>query len=573
VINCDLVIRCGTVIDGSGEPAVAADVAVNGGKIVAVQRGLRARGREELDASGLLVTPGFVDIHSHYDGQVTWDAQTLPSASHGVTTTVMGNCGVGFAPCRPVDRDALISLMEGVEDIPGTALAEGLPWSWESFPEYLNAVEARARDIDVAVLFPHGPLRVYVMGERSFAREPATAADIAAMQHILAAGLAAGAMGFSTSRTIAHRTSAGAHTPTFEAAAEEVRSLGRVLRDSPGSMFQMVSDFESLDDEFGLMDSIARSAGARCTFTLVQDRRKPDSWREQIERVERAQRQGLDIRGSTIARPVGMLMGFDTSLNPFSARPTYRMLASLPLRERTAQLRRPEVRQRILSESDEAPHIFITLFGKCFDLMFPLQTPVDYLPGSYSSVAARAAAEGKLPTDWIYDWFLREDGRSLVYLPLSHVPEQPGAIEEMLKHPHTIAALGDGGAHVGTICDASVTTFLLTQWVRERRALTIEQAIRMLTREPAEFYSLTDRGLLRPGLKADINLIDFDRLDVRLPRMVHDLPAGGRRFLQHADGYRATIVSGQIVQRDGDHTGALPGRLVRRSNVSAMYRN
>jgi N-acyl-D-aspartate/D-glutamate deacylase len=569
VISCDLVIRGGTIVDGSGEPAIAADVAISGAKIVAVEPKIRARGREELDASGLLVTPGFVDIHSHYDGQVTWDAHTRPSVSHGVTTTVMGNCGVGFAPCQPANRDALISLMEGVEDIPGTALAEGLPWNWESFPEYLNAVEARARDIDVAVLFPHGPLRVYVMGERGIAREPATPADISAMQRILAAGLAAGAVGFSTSRTMAHRSSSGAHTPTFEAAAEEIRSLGSVLREASGSMFQMVSDFDDLNGEFGLMESIARSAGARCTFTLIQDRRKPDEWQEQLERIGRAQWQGLDIRGSTIARPVGMLMGFNTSLNPFSARPTYRMLAGLPLPERVRQLALPQVRQRILSEPDHAPHIFITLFGKCFDLMFPLRMPVDYLPGPDNSVAALAAADGTPPNEWIYDWLLREGGSSLIYLPLSHVPDQPGAIEEMLRHPHTIAALGDGGAHVGTICDASVTTFLLTKWVRERRAFTIEQAVRMLTREPSEFYSLTDRGLLRPGLKADLNLIDFDRLDMRAPRMVHDLPAGGRRLLQDAEGYRATIVSGQVVQRDGEPTGALPGRLVRRNACAA----
>lgn len=562
----DLVIRGGMVVDGSGEKGREADIAVNGDKIAAIEPHIAGQGKEEIDARGLVVTPGFVDVHTHYDGQATWDSQMLPSSRHGVTTVVMGNCGVGFAPCRAEDHQALISLMEGVEDIPGSALAEGLPWNWVSFSEFLDALEARPRDIDVGALFPHGPLRVFVMGERAIAREPATEEDIASMRELLAAGLKAGAMGFSTSRTIAHRTSVGDYTPMYEAATREIKALGETLSAAPGAVFQMISDFDNPEDEFDILRHISRQAGVKSTFTLVQARNQPEFWKEQLGRIEQAQRDGLDINGQVISRPIGMLMGFDTSLNPFCARPTYRELAALPRSERVAQLSRPHIRARILAEDDHDPHLFISLFGQAFELMFPLEDPVDYMPGSEHSVDARASRKGVPPLEWLYEWFLQADGQSLVYLPLTNFPDRSEVIEQLLRHPNTVAALGDGGAHVGTICDASVTTFLLTKWVRDSQTISLEAGINMLTRQPAELYALHDRGLLKPGMKADINVIDLDRLSIKLPRMEYDLPAGGRRFLQDAEGYCATIVSGTVIQRNGESTGAQPGRLVRNNN-------
>ena len=569
--NFDVVIRGGTVIDGSGGAPVQADVGLIGERIAAIGANLVA-GRQEIDARGLLVTPGFVDVHTHYDGQATWDSRLWPSSLQGVTTAVMGNCGVGFAPCRPADRLTLIELMEGVEDIPGSALAEGLPWNWESFPQFLDALAGRPRDIDIAALLPHGALRVFVMGDRAVRREAATADDVRAMQALVVAALDAGAVGLSTSRTSAHRTVRGELTPMFDAEAAELVALGQALAGRPGAVFQMISDFGEPEAEFEILTRICRDTSCQGTLTVVRVNHKPQQHEQLLQMISAANAQGLRITGQVIARPVGVLMGFDTTLNPFSCRPAYAALAPLPLAERLAQLARPDVRQTILTQDDHEPHVFMRYYGRRFDNMFalcdgPSGLP-NYLPQADQSVQALAAKALREPAEWLYDHCLGEAGSALIYLPLANYLDcDAGPIEAMLKHPHTVPGLGDGGAHVGTICDGSAGTFLLTEWVRQRGVFSIEAAIHLLTQRSAQLYGLHDRGLLAPGLRADINLIDLQQLAILRPHLVHDLPAGGRRFLQGARGYHTTLVAGQVTYRDGDATERLPGRLVRRGQA------
>ncbi|MEZ5560597.1 MAG: amidohydrolase family protein [Pseudomonadales bacterium] len=560
----DLLITGGTLIDGSGAPARRCDIAVKDGRIVSLDPGPNATAAETLDARGRIVTPGFVDVHTHYDGQATWDAHLAPSSNLGTTTVVMGNCGVGFAPCRREDHEVLIQLMEGVEEIPGTALAEGLPWNWETFPEYLNAIDARARDIDVAALVPHGPVRVFVMGERGVQREPATAQDIAEMQRVIADGLAAGAVGFSTSRTLVHRSSSGDFIPTYRAATDELKQLGQALSGAQGHVFQLISDWEDPEAEFDILRQTSRATGAKGTFTLLDlGNRAPDGsplWQQHLKNIEAAQAEGLDIRGQVLSRPVGMLMGHPASMSPFSRRPTFARLDGLPLADKVAQLRKPDVRAQILAEENVNPHMFVRIFEKRYDAMYPLEEPINYLPAARDSVAARAAAEGRDPQEWLYDYFLENGGASLVYIPATNFSEN---IPTLLRHQYTVSALGDGGAHVGSICDTSANLYVLTKWVKERGEIELPAAIRMLTRQPAELYSLLDRGLVAEGMVADLNVIDFDALALRTPHIVADLPAGGRRFLQDADGLDATVKSGSVIFRDGGHTGALPGVLLR----------
>lgn len=558
----DLIIRNGTVYDGSGSAPIQADVAVKDGLIAAVSPQLTGSATREIDATGQVVTPGFVDVHTHYDGQATWDSHLNPSSNLGTTTVVMGNCGVGFAPCRPTDHETLVQLMEGVEEIPGTALDEGLPWTWESFPEYLDTIESRARDIDVTALFPHGPLRVYVMGERGVNREPATPEDIEAMKAILKEGMDAGAVGFSTSRTLVHRSSSGDLIPTYKAATEELKSLGEVLSGEKGQVFQLISDWEDVDDEFSILQETSAKTGAKGTFTLLYIDSQPDLWRKQLDHIERAQASGLDIRGQVLSRPVGMMMGLQSSMQPFYRRPTFMALADLPLAEKLERLRDPEVKAKILSESDVNPHIFVRIIKNSHDRVFVLEDPIDYLPSKEGTVAARAEAAGQDSESWLYDYLFDGDGSNLIYFAAANLSDH---IPELLGHPNTVAALGDGGAHVGSICDTSANVYVLTKWVKDRGEFELAQGVHMLTRQPAELYSLLDRGLLAPGMKADINVIDFDALQLRTPHVVHDLPAGGLRFLQNAEGIMATIVSGEVIYENGEATGALPGRLVRGS--------
>ena len=556
----DLIIRNGHVVDGSGGKSGILDVAVKDGLIQAVGENLPDNASNEIDAAGLIVTPGFVDVHTHYDGQATWDSHLNPSSNLGTTTVVMGNCGVGFAPCKPEDRDVLIQLMEGVEEIPETAMAEGLPWTWESFPEYLDTLDAKPRDIDIAALVPHGPVRVFVMGERAVNRETATDEDISKMQAVIEESVNAGGVGFSTSRTLVHRTSTGSPVPTYKAATHELKQLGMALSGEKGHVFQLISDWEDLDEEFSILRSTSESTGAKGTFTLLHLDNQPDLWRQQLDHIEHAQSEGLDIRGQVLSRPVGMLMGHPASMSPFSPRPTFRSLEDLPWNEKIAKLKTPEIKSQILGEDIDQPHIFVKLFSRRFDKMYPLEEPIEYLPAPDTSVAARAQAEGVAPVEWLYDYFLGNNGNNLIYIPAANFSDH---IPELLTHPNTVSALGDGGAHVGSICDASANIYVITKWVKERKSFELEKAIHLLTRQPAELYSLKDRGLIAPGYKADINLIDYDALSLKTPHIVHDLPAGGKRLLQHANGIVSTMVSGTVIYQSGEATGALPGKLVR----------
>ncbi|MBO6658714.1 MAG: amidohydrolase family protein [Pseudomonadales bacterium] len=558
----DLIIRNGEVFDGNGGPSIQADVALKNGVISKVAPSIEGDATRTIDARGKIVTPGFVDVHTHYDGQATWDNHLNPSSNLGTTTIVMGNCGVGFAPCKPEDHEVLVQLMEGVEEIPGSAMDEGLPWNWESFPEFLDALEERPRDIDIAALLPHGPLRVYVMGERAVNREAATADDIEQMKVLIKEGIEAGAVGFSTSRTLVHRSSSGSFIPTYQAATEELKSLGESLSGEKGSVFQMISDWEDADDEFSIIREIAERSGAKGTFTLLDLAPTPDLWHEQLKRIERAQESGLDIRGQVISRPVGILMGHPASMHSFYARPTYKALADLPWDEKIEKLRDPEVKAQILREESEQPHVFVEIFEKRFRNMYPLEDPIEYLPNREHSVVAMAEAEGREPSEWLYDYFLGDNGNNLVYIPAANFSEN---IPEMLTHPHTVSALGDGGAHVGSICDTSANVYVLTKWVKDKKQIELAQAINMLCKQPSELYSLNDRGQIAEGLKADVNVIDFDNLKLRTPHIVHDLPAGGKRFLQNADGIELTIKAGEVIYEKGKATGALPGKLVRGS--------
>lgn len=562
----DLIIKNGEVFDGTGGASKIADVAIKDGIIAKVAPGIDADAERVIDAQGRIVTPGFVDVHTHYDGQATWDNHLNPSSNLGTTTIVMGNCGVGFAPCKPEDHQVLVQLMEGVEEIPGAAMDEGLPWNWESFPEFLDALEERPRDIDIAALLPHGPLRVFVMGERAVNREPATAEDIEKMKVLIEEGIEAGAVGFSTSRTLVHRSSTGSFIPTYQAATDELKALGESLSSERGSVFQMISDWEDADDEFSIIREIAERSGAKGTFTLLDLAPTPDLWHEQLKRIEDAQQAGLDIRGQVISRPVGILMGHPASMHTFYARPTYKALAELPWDERIEKLRDPEIKAKILREESNQPHVFVEIFEKRFRNMYPLEDPIEYLPSRDTSVTAMAEKEGREPQEWLYDYFLGNNGNNLVYIPAANFSEN---IHEMLTHPHTVTALGDGGAHVGSICDTSANVYVLTKWVKDKQQIELSQAINMLCRQPAELYSLHDRGLISEGMKADVNVIDFDALKLRTPHIVHDLPAGGRRFLQNADGFDLTIKAGEVIYENGEATGALPGRLVRSNQLRA----
>lgn len=556
----DLIIRNGQIYDGSGDAPRQADIAIKDGIIAAIGEHLDATASREIDVAGKAVTPGFIDVHTHYDGQATWDSHLQPSSNLGTTTVVMGNCGVGFAPCKPDDHDVLIKLMEGVEEIPGTAMDEGLPWTWESFPEYLDTLEGRQRDIDVAALFPHGPLRVYVMGERAVNREPATPEDIDKMKAILAEGVAAGAVGFSTSRTLVHRSATGDLIPTYKAATSELKALGEALSGEQGQVFQLISDWEDVDDEFSILKDTAAKTGAKGTFTLVYIDGRPDLWRQQLGHIDAAQQAGLDIRGQVLSRPIGMMMGHRSSMSPFYRRPTFLSLGDRSIEDKLDQLRDPEIKAKILAEENVDPHIFVRIFNDRFDRMYVMEDPIDYLPKPDNAVDARAAAAGEDPASWLYDYLLENDGNNLIYIAAANLFE---GIPELLGHPHTVAALGDGGAHVGSICDSSANIYVLTKWVKEKGTFDLAKGIHMLTRQPAELYSLLDRGLIAPGMKADINVIDIDALKLKTPHIVHDLPAGGKRFLQDAEGIALTIKAGEVIFENGAATGALPGKLVR----------
>ncbi len=554
----DLIIRGGTVLDGTGSPARTADVAISDGVVTEVGQ-VDGSAAQELDADGLLVTPGLVDIHVHYDGQDTWDNRNIPSAWHGVTTVVAGNCGVGFAPVRPADHDRLIQLMEGVEDIPGAALHEGLPWTWQTFPEFLDELDGRQYDVDLATHVPHGALRLHVMGERGAQREMATPEDIEAMAALARQAVEAGAIGFSTSRTRNHRSSNGELTPTLTADADELLGIARAVGATGAGGLQVVSDFDDVDAEFGLFRSMAEASGRPLSFSLAGIR--PESWPRQLDLLERANAEGVTMRGQVSARAIGILLGLQCTLHPLLGNPVFTdEVASLPIAEQARALADPDRKQRILAAAGGR-----SLLGR-YGHMFELGDPPDYEPDPATSVEARAAREGRDPLEYAYDLLLQDDGRTFLYMPIINwFDDRLDAVGAMLAHEHTVPGLSDGGAHVGTICDASFPTTLLSYWGRDRPEgrLDLAYLVRQHTKDTAETVGLFDRGVLAPGYRADVNLIDFDALRPRRPEMRHDLPAGGKRLLQRADGYRTTIVKGQVTYQDGEPTDALPGRLLR----------
>ncbi len=576
----DLVIRGGTVVDGTGGRSRVADVAIDGTRITVVGT-VDGPARETLDARGLLVTPGFVDVHTHYDAQATWDAELAPSSWHGVTTVVLGNCGVGFAPARPDRREWLIGLMEGVEDIPGAALAAGMRWDWETFPEYLDALARMPRVIDVGAQVPHGALRAYVMGERGAANEPATADDIATMGRLVREALDAGALGFTTSRTVGHRGVDGQPVPGTFAPEDELMGIGKALAAARRGVFEVAQagvggrtsgdPTGAAETEVAWMVRLSAAIARPVSFLLMQTDDEPDAWRRLLALADEAAGQGANLVPQVAARPFGMLAGHQSRANPFADRPTYRELAMLPLPERVLRLRDPEVRRRILAERAVAgakPGTLAALFGPAmFARLFPLGEPPDYEPAADASVAALAARENREPDAVLYDLMLGHDGRELLFFPiLNYAACTAEPLREMILHPRSVLGLGDGGAHCGVVCDASMTTFMLTHWVRDRQRgprIPLETAVRALTHDPAALYGLDDRGVLRPGSKADLNLIDLERLQLRLPEMAFDLPTGARRLVQRADGYVATIVSGEVVMREGTPSGRRPGRVIR----------
>ena len=567
----DLIIRNGVIVDGSGKPAFTGDVAVSGGKIAAVGK-VEGSAKQEIDADGKLVTPGFVDIHTHFDGQATWENRMSPSSNHGVTTVLMGNCGVGFAPCRPHQRDMLVKLMEGVEDIPEVVMVDGLPWNWETFPDYLDALEKRELDVDVATQVPHSAVRIFVMGERAARHEPPTAEDLEQMRTLVKEAIEAGAFGVTTSRNMMHRTRAGELAPSLYSEFDELCALMDGLVEANAGVFQMIpAPSNDAGEEFALLRGLAEHGKRPVSFTLLDVPNQPGpGWRAMLRGLEQARQDGLQMRGQVAPRPVGMFYGLDLSLHAFSSHPSYKAIAALPLAERVAKMRDPQFRAQLLSESPEDSNPVTLALIDAFRATSEWEDGrPNYEPDRASRMEARAQAAGLSLQEYAYDRLLQDDGRRMFYLPAANYTEgNLSAVREMLGHPDTVMALADGGAHYGLICDSSFPTYFLQRWARdaaEHERIELPKAIAELTSKTAATVGLTDRGLLAPGMKADINVIDFDRLQLRVPEIVYDLPAGGKRMLQKVVGIVATIVNGRITYRNGEHTGELPGRLVRRS--------
>jgi len=566
----DLVIRGGTVVDGTGAPRFVADIAVDGGIITAMGQ-ISASGREEIDASGKIVAPGFVDIHTHYDGQATWDSEMGPSSWHGVTTVVMVNCGVGFAPAKKDKHDWLIGLMEGVEDIPGTALAEGMKWDWESFPDYLDALERLPRTIDIGTHVPHGALRAFVMGQRGADNEEPTEADIAEMARLVEEGLRAGALGFSTSRTILHKSIDGELVPGTTATEPELVGIGRAMGKVGHGVFELTTDFLEEWDEFGWMGRLSRETGLPIAFTMLQSPIKQMPWTEQMAAMCNANDNGANLVAAIGLRGIGVIMNWRGTVHPFMRKPSWQQIAGLSWDEQKAKLSDPAFKAAMLAEDnlpppspDMAP--FFMLVTAAWAMQFPLGDGFSYEPTREESVFGFAQAAGKDAAEYAYDQLMSDDGNGMIYLPiLNYMDGNLDFTKELLQRDDIVASLSDGGAHCGTICDAASPTFLLSYWARDRKAGTIplELAVKRQCHDTARLYGLNDRGVLKPGYLADINVIDFDALKLLKPWLAFDLPAGGKRLLQKADGYTATIKSGVVTFRDGAMTGALPGIVVR----------
>ncbi|MBX2804098.1 MAG: amidohydrolase family protein [Myxococcales bacterium] len=584
----DIKITGGTVLDGTGRQGFSADVGITDGRVVEVGA-LSGAAHRTIDADGAIVTPGFTDIHTHYDGQASWDQQLAPSTWHGVTTAVMGNCGVGFAPVRAQDHDRLVALMEGVEDIPGTALAEGLTWEWESFPEYLDALDRMGHAADLVCHVPHDALRVYVMGERAEAEADATDADIERMHDLLVEALNAGAVGFSTGRTDTHRTATGEYTPASEASKRELVGLARALRTAGRGVLQAVNDFDFMrpdgdfDTELTMLTDMVEASGDRpFSISVLQRDQVADQWRAIFEGLQALHERGVRARGQVAPRPIGVMLGFQATFHPFMGFPSYKEVSHLPLAERVVALRDPVRRERLLKEQStpvagdgsKLPRLADQLLSN-LDMVcmrtFRLGDPPNYEPSPKDSLYAEAARLGVPPLHVLYDALLEDDGQALLYFPLlNYTGMSLEVVREMLTHPLALVGLSDGGAHVGTICDASFPTFLLSYWGRDRAdgRLPLERLVQMQARDTARHLGLTDRGELVPGQRADVNVIDLSGLSLDRPALHADLPAGGLRLMQRARGYRATLVAGQVVLQDDAPTGLFPGRVVRHAGQS-----
>jgi len=561
----DLVIRGGTVVDGTGAAPRRADVAISNDRIVEVGEGV-GEGTREIDATGLLVTPGWVDIHTHYDGQATWDPHLTPSGWNGVTTLVMGNCGVGFAPVRPGQQDFLIQLMEGVEDIPGTALSEGMTWEWESFPEYLDALEKMPRSVDIGTQVPHGAIRAYVMGERGAKNEKATPEEIDQMAALVREGLEAGALGFSTSRTILHRAKDGELVPGTTAEDDEVLGLGRMLGEVGHGVFEVASDLAPEGKELDWMSRLGKETGRPVAFACLQNPIDPNQWERLLEAVDKDKAEGGHLTPEVAQRPAGLLLGLESTIHPLMFRPSFQTIQGLPVAERKERMADPKLRETILADQprfDLLPGPAAVIAGG-WSMMYPLGDPPDYEPGPEKSIKAIADREGRTPDEVVYDLLAAGE---FIYLPLlGYANGDLDAIRTMMLHPSAVFGLSDGGAHCGLICDASMPTFLLTHWVRDRdrgERIALEDVVERQTRRTARLYGMEDRGVLTPGMKADVNVIDFEALHIHAPEMVYDLPAEGKRLIQKVDGYRYTVQSGEVTYEDGTPTGVLPGKLVR----------
>lgn len=572
----------GTVVDGSGGPPRRADVAIAGGRIVEVGA-CDGSATEVIDADGAIVTPGFTDLHTHYDGQISWDEELAPSCFHGVTTAVLGSCGVGFAPVHEADHQRLIDLMEGVEDIPGSALSEGIPWGWESFPEYMDFIEAIPHTIDFGVHVVHDPLRVFAMGDRAIAGEPAREDDVATMRRLCREALEAGAVGFSTGRTDNHRAADGSHTPAAEASAQELIGIAMALEGLSHGVLQAVSDFdfteskERFDAEFDVLEAMARASGHPLSISLLQRQRDSEQWRKIVARAEQANDKGLNVRLQVGARGIGILLGLEATFHPFVGFPSYKKISQLPLAERVAAMRNPEMKARMLTEKSESmagdgssiPPLADELLAN-LDLvamsLWRLGEDVNYEPKRQDSIFGQAMSRGVGALDAVYDALLESEGEELLYFPIyNYMDGSLDVVHEMLTHPLALCGLSDGGAHVGTVCDASFPTFMLTHWARDREhgRIPLERVVQMLTHDTSLHMGFHDRGQLAVGQKADINVIDFDNLRLQRPRLARDLPGGGKRLLQSASGYQATIVGGEVMLRDDALTGSRPGKLVR----------
>ena len=566
----DIVIRGGTIIDGTGTPRFTGDIGISGDQISEVG-GKLGPARREMDASGLLVTPGWVDVHTHYDGQAMWDPMLSPSCWHGVTTTMFGNCGVGFAPVRTEHRGALMDLMEGVEEIPGVVLSDGLTWEWESFPDFLDALERRPHAIDIAAQIAHLPMRVYVMGDRAVRFEQAKPDDIAQMRRLTVEALRAGAFGFTTSRTDSHKTPSGDMVPSRYAGSEELLGIGSALSEVGAGAFGMNSDFDDEEEELAWMTKLARSTGRPVWFLLTDRYEDPERWRRLLGAVHAARAQGLSLTAQIAGRPIGVMLGIGTALNPFTVRPSYREIMGLPIPEQLKRLRDPVLRRKILNEKPSQEEVgklaqFRQLITTRWDKFFIMGDPPDYEPADEVSVASIAAREGRAPDEVAYDYLTGAQNRYLFFPVVNYVSGDHEAIREMLVDSGTLLGLSDGGAHCASIVDAGVPTYMLIHWGRDRQRgprLPLELLVKRQTSETAQFFGLHDRGRLAPGMRADINLIDFEGLRLYQPQLVNDLPAGGRRFVQRVDGYVATLVAGMPTFERGEHTGAMPGRLVR----------